>query len=74
MRFSRTVDADPPADPEAVDVVAPSAVVAAIDDALARFSARSLVSTAEVVDVLLDLRRLAAFDDLVAGATVLSAS
>jgi hypothetical protein len=69
--MSPALDPQPAADPAAV---VPSLVVAAVDDALARFGGRSLVSGSEVVDVLLDLRRLAVFDDVVAGATRSSAT
>ena len=47
----------PVTDPDAVGV--PISLPAAIDDALARLRGRSLVSGAEVVDMLLDLRTAA---------------
>jgi hypothetical protein len=47
------------------DVTLGSSVVPAIDELVARFTGRGLVTGADVVDMLLDLRLIAVADEVV---------
>ena len=66
MRRDETPAQPPASSPEAPEPVHVTSVLPAIDVLIAQFTGRELVSGAEFVDVLLDLRLLAEADELVA--------